>query len=294
MKLLPRSTFKLLTDSQVTLQSIQKAIKQPTSTWLSTHEPLLQDIVSHLKSLTSEGHHVHLGKVKAHLGVRGNITADIAAKSVVIQKIIDAEGNLNAFTEEELGNAGIDDSCNISNNAHEHHQWPTYPIPEQEGVDQKALQEWEELLKEGTWPDGLTAEDRENMQKPGRDQMGSQTEASLDSPPDEKWQARNLTASLSRALKSRCRLGLPIRIQQWQFLPCQAMASGEPHAVAEHLTLILGSLHKGHKEGQDKHSQKHHQAPTWNVLECKVGQAIPQALHWSRSFGWGLSPLQRS
>ena len=28
-----------------------------------------------------------------------------------------------------------------------------------------------------------------------------------DSPPDEKWQARNLTASLSRALKRSCRLG---------------------------------------------------------------------------------------
>ena len=99
---LPGSIFKLLTDSQVTLQSIQKAIKLPTSTWLSTHEPLLQDIVSHLKSLTRQGHHVHMGKVKAHSGVRGNIQADHAAKSVVIQKIIDAEGNLNAFTEEEL------------------------------------------------------------------------------------------------------------------------------------------------------------------------------------------------
>ena len=203
----PRSTFKLLTDSQVTLQSIQKAIKQPTSTWLSTHEPLLQDIVCNLKSLTREGHHVHLGKVKAHSGVRGNIQADLAAKSVVIQKIIDAEGNLNAFTEEELGNAGIDDSCNISNNAHEHHEWPVYPIPEQEGVDEKALQEWEELLKEGTWPDGMTPEHRENMQMLGRDQMGSQTGPSSDSPPDEKWQARNLTASLSRALKRSCRLG---------------------------------------------------------------------------------------
>ena len=65
---------KLLTDSQVALHSIQKAIKQPTSTWLNTHEPLLQDITSHPKSLTSEGHHVHLGKVKAHSGVRGKHT----------------------------------------------------------------------------------------------------------------------------------------------------------------------------------------------------------------------------
>ena len=36
------STFKLLTDSQVTLQSLQKAIKQPATT---RHEPVLMDIV---------------------------------------------------------------------------------------------------------------------------------------------------------------------------------------------------------------------------------------------------------
>ena len=91
----PSSFSKLLTDSQVTSQSIQKAIKQPTSTWFNTHEPLLEDIVSRLKSLTSERHHVHLGKVKAHFGVRGNIRADLAAKSAVI----DANGDLNSRVE---------------------------------------------------------------------------------------------------------------------------------------------------------------------------------------------------
>ena len=210
---------------------------------------------------------------------------------MVIQKIIDAEGNLNAFTEEELGNAGIDDSCNVSNNAHEHHEWPTYPIPEQEGVDGKALQEWEELLKEGTWPDGLTPEHRENMQKHGRDEMGSQTRASSDGPPDEKWQARNLTVLLVKSSEK----SLPIRIQQWQSsLYAKLWREVNPMLAAKHLTLVLGSLHKGHKEGQDKHSQKHHQAPAWNVLERKAGEAVPQALHWSGSFRWGLSPLQRS
>ena len=54
----PATTFKLLTDSQVTLQSIQKAIKQPATTWLCTHEPLLMDIVANLKALTEAGHHV--------------------------------------------------------------------------------------------------------------------------------------------------------------------------------------------------------------------------------------------
>ena len=78
----PATTFKLLTDSQVTLQSIQKAIKQPATTWLCNHEPLLMDIVA-MKTLTEAGHHVHLGKVKAHAGVAGNILANAAAKMVL-------------------------------------------------------------------------------------------------------------------------------------------------------------------------------------------------------------------
>ena len=84
------STFKLLTDSQVTLQSIQKAIKRPATTWLSTHEPVLMEIVKRIKELTEGGHHVHIGKVKAHVSVEGNIRADLAAKKVVTRKIIDS------------------------------------------------------------------------------------------------------------------------------------------------------------------------------------------------------------
>ena len=91
----PATIFKLLTDSQVTLQSIQKAIKQPATTWLCIHEPLLMDIVANLKALTEAGHHVHLGKVKAHAGVEGDILADAAAKQVVTQEIIDAGGDLS-------------------------------------------------------------------------------------------------------------------------------------------------------------------------------------------------------
>ena len=51
-------------------------------------------------------HLVLLGKAKAHSVIRGHIQADIAAKNVVIQTITDAEGNLNAYTEEELLSQG--------------------------------------------------------------------------------------------------------------------------------------------------------------------------------------------
>ncbi len=85
------STFRLLTDSQVTPYSIKKATTQPGSSWLNTHEPLLRDIVNRLTDLTDAGHHIHLGKVKAHMGVRGNILADAAAKAVVTQKILDSD-----------------------------------------------------------------------------------------------------------------------------------------------------------------------------------------------------------
>ena len=85
------STFRLLTDSQVTLYSIKKAISQPATTWLNTHEPLLKDVVSRLETLPAAGNDIHLGKVKAHMGVRGNIMADAAAKAVVTQKILDPD-----------------------------------------------------------------------------------------------------------------------------------------------------------------------------------------------------------
>ena len=40
------------------------------------------------------------------------------------QKIIDADVDLNGIPDEDLAAAGIDSSCNVSNNAHEHHEWP--------------------------------------------------------------------------------------------------------------------------------------------------------------------------
>ncbi len=94
------STFRLLTKSQLTLYSIKRAINQPASSWLNadvnTHGPLLRDIVTRLKDLTDAGHHIHLGKVKANMGVRGNILAQAAAKAVVTQKILDANPNNKA------------------------------------------------------------------------------------------------------------------------------------------------------------------------------------------------------
>ena len=61
------------------------------------------DIVANLKALTEAGHHVHLGKP-----MQGNILADVAAKQVVTQKIIDAGGNLNDIPNENLAAAGIE------------------------------------------------------------------------------------------------------------------------------------------------------------------------------------------
>ena len=84
-----------------------------------------------------------------------NILADAAAKQVMTQKIIDAGGDLNEVPNEDLEAAGIDSTCNVSNNAHEHHEWPLYPIPNHEGVDENVLLEMRVLLQEagGTWPD---------------------------------------------------------------------------------------------------------------------------------------------
>ena len=77
--------------------------------------------------------------MKAHAGVEGNILADAAAKQVVTQKCNDAGGDLNDIPNEDLAAAGIDCTCNVSNHAHEHHEWPMYPIPKHEGADEKEL-----------------------------------------------------------------------------------------------------------------------------------------------------------
>ena len=99
------SAFRLLT---VPLYSIRKAINEPASSWLKTNEPLLRDPETRLKDLMDidADHHIHLGKAKAHMGVRVNIRilADAAANAVVTQKILDADlDNMgNSFSRELL------------------------------------------------------------------------------------------------------------------------------------------------------------------------------------------------
>ena len=77
--------------------------------------------------------------MKAHAGLEENSLADAVAKQVVTQKVIDACGNLNDLPNEDPAAAGIHSTCNVSNNAHKHDEWPLYPSPEHEGVDEKAL-----------------------------------------------------------------------------------------------------------------------------------------------------------
>ena len=243
------TTFKLLTDSQVTLQSFQMAIKQPATTWLCTHEPLLKDIMANLKVLTEAGHHVHLDKVKAHAGVAGNILADAAAKIVVTQKIIDADGNLNDIPNEDLAEAGIESTCNVSNNAHEHHEWPVYPIPEHEGVDMKALLEMRVLLQEGTWPDGFSPEERKSLAW-----FGSKVPSSgIRCLPG--WCSRRQVAGQKYhdiALQDFEEI-LPTRIQRSRFSVCQAVAECQSYAGASHFTPVLGTVHKKLPKAEDLH-----------------------------------------
>ena len=54
-------------------------------------------------------------------------------------------------------------TCNGSNHACEDHEWPSYPTPELEGVDEKELLEMDILLTEGTSPDGYSPEEREDL-----------------------------------------------------------------------------------------------------------------------------------
>ena len=55
------------------------------------------------------------------MGIEGNIKADVAAKKLVTQKIIDSGVERNDVCEQDLEEAGIDSTCAVSNHAREGH-----------------------------------------------------------------------------------------------------------------------------------------------------------------------------
>ncbi len=239
------STFRLLTDSQITLYSIKKALTRPASSWLNTHEPLLRNIVNRLKDLTDAGHCIHLGKVKAHMGVCGNILADAAAKAVVTQYILDADPDnmVNRFSTPELRDAQMDTVCQVNSNAHE---WLVHPIPTCQGTDDRHLEEMEKMLTEGTWPDGDNERAEKGKGSGGRvapAAMDAKQSAGLGEAEDGSWQARKLSTSLSRALSWSCRLGYsnvqPVYVRMWRDI--------QPMLLPEHSDLFWDKLSRGGK-----------------------------------------------
>lgn len=71
-------------------------------------------------------------------------------QDVMTERIIDAGGDLNLIPDGQLEAAGIDDACEMSNDAHEHHTWPIHlihPTPGHKGMDEKALLGLEGLLQ---------------------------------------------------------------------------------------------------------------------------------------------------
>ena len=71
----------------------------------------------------------------------------------------------------------------------------------------KALLEMEVLLQDGKWPDEFSPEERENLARVAPKCHSQRPDACQDGAVGDKWQARNLTTSLSKALKKSCRLG---------------------------------------------------------------------------------------
>ena len=76
----------------------------------------------------------------------------------------------------------------------------------------------EVLLQEGTWPDGFSPEERENLACLAPKCHPRAPDACQDGAVDDKWQARNLTTLLSKTLRRPCRLGYsdPMYARQWQ------------------------------------------------------------------------------
>ncbi len=91
------------------------------------------------------GHHIHLGKLKAHMGVQGNTLADAAAKAVLTKKIPDADPDnmVDTFSTQQLREAQVDTVCQVNGNVHEHDEWPLHPIPTCQGADDRYLENME-------------------------------------------------------------------------------------------------------------------------------------------------------
>ncbi len=111
------------------------------------------------------GQHIQVGKVKAHMGVRGStvVLADAVAKAVFTQKIlnVDPDNMANRFSIQELGQVDqlmtqFAKSTGLLD-AHEHDEWPVHPIPTLtcQGADDRHQENVEKMLIEGTWPDGI-------------------------------------------------------------------------------------------------------------------------------------------
>ena len=184
---------------------------------------------------------MHIGKVKAHMGVEGNIKADLAAKKIMTQKIIAFGVDRNDVSERDLDEAGIDNTCSVSSNAHESHGWPAHPAPGSTGFNVKYLSEVEKMLQEGHWPNG----------PPPIAQQGSDGRAAGQGVParavvheDEDWQVRNLHASVSNAVKSTSRLGYShgssIYVKLWRNVA--------PLLLPRHITHVLGTIHAEQKK----------------------------------------------
>ena len=156
-------------------------------------------IVRCIKELTEGGHHVHSGKVKAHMGVEGNIKADLAAKKVVTQKIIDSGVDWSDVSERDLDEAGIDSTCSVNSK-----RWPVHPAPGSTEFNEKHLSGVGKMLQEGHWPSGPPPIAQQGLD--GR-AAGRGVPARAVVQEDEDWQVRNLHASVSNAVKSTNRLG---------------------------------------------------------------------------------------
>ena len=142
--------------------------------------------------------------------------------------------------------------------------WST--LPEQEGMDKKALLEMKALLKEGTCSDGLHPQERERMTALMAGRQPIAAAACEKGAEDDRWQASNLTSSLRipRVLTRSCRHEHNFHIHKlW-------------HDVD--LLLLLGASHlfwDQNTRGPEKRSRlalsEMPSSSGMNLLVCKAG-----------------------
>ena len=127
-------------------------------------------------------------------------------------------------------------------------------------------------LKEGTWPNRSSPDERENMARLAPKCHPQAPDACQDGVVDDKWQARNFTTSLSKAWRKFCRLGY----SDHNSLYARLWRDAKPMLVPAISHLFWEQFTRSSKKLTTCTVRKALKL-RWDLLECQIGQTFSKS-----------------